>query len=402
MSAKIFKDFNGTKEQFATWLAADPSHAEKIANSVVFIHDPEDENATGGWIYANGVYYACEENNGGVLDEDLVINGGPLAAQFNQVFSDSSVPQGTSFKEIVSRLILKDNWPTVSPTYQFNASVNKPTVTLSPDAGSTVEIGTVVSWSAIDSKATGAVTQKVATIAATGDGKLSESSTGSDAFTIRDFSSSVIVTEDNSTQAYAVTVDGSAASGTSGTFTAASEGTHTVATSVTGSKFDYSYGPKDIYKVSNTKKVDANAVSCSHTATKTPTNSDSKSVTAKYYGYVGFTNDPDFANLDSSAIKSGYSAGARVFLNTSGETNIFGADVEKTTTGTSMYIAVPAEYSLKDISNDMGLSIKGNFSETGTRTVAIGGTSTKTYNVYFYQVTSGTTQKYKNVIIKKG
>ena len=59
MSAKIFKDFNGTKEQFATWLAADPSHAEKIANSVVFIHDPEDENATGGWIYANGVYYAC-------------------------------------------------------------------------------------------------------------------------------------------------------------------------------------------------------------------------------------------------------------------------------------------------------------------------------------------------------
>ena len=400
MSAKIFKDFNGTKEQFATWLAADPSHAEKVANSVVFIHDPADENATGGWIYANGVYYACEENNGGVLDEDLVINGGPLAPQFNQVFSDSSVPQGTSFKEIVSRLILKDNWPTVKDTYNFTASVSKPSITLSPAKGSTVEVGSSVSWSTTDTKDTGAVGNKQATIYREGDGYLSESSTGSSPFTTKNYTLSP--TEDSTTQAYSVTVKGASASGVSGSFVADSVGTHTVATSVTGSKFSYSFS-KTVYKKSNTGKVDvSNPVVCSKSDSKTPTNSDSASVTAKYYGYVGFTNDSSFLNLDGAAIKSGYSPdGGRVFLESSGETNIFGVDVLKTTTGKSMYIAVPDGYSLKDIENDMHQSIKGNFAEQSTRTVAIGGTSTKTYNVYFYKVTSGTTQKYQNVVIKK-
>lgn len=192
---------------------------------------------------------------------------------------------------------------------------------------------------------------------------------------------------------------------TSGSKVVCKEGTNTLACENSGITATMgNFTAATIYASTNTKKcistksavldVDARAGS------KALTSNASKQVTAQYYGYMGYTTKTDAATFTSADIKA-LTAGAKKFLATSGVTTLVDA-TGKTSTGISIAIAVSAVYTLSDIQNSLGVSIKANFSSVTDAINYTNGTVTTKYRVYLYPITSGAQIAYKNVTVKRG
>ncbi len=116
----------------------------------------------------------------------------------------------------------------------------------------------------------------------------------------------------------------------------------------------------------------------------------------KFYGYVGYSTKTAGAQFDSASIKA--LAAAKSWLNVDSSTTLLSGGA--TSDGNSIVIAVPAKYKLSGIQNSLGVSILENFDDAVTVSYTNGSTTTS-YKVYVYPITSGAKVAYKNVVITK-
>ena len=340
------------------------------------------------------------------LTDAITVAGGPLADDIQDnwptdaawnVGGVKTIPAGLSLSEILAKLFTKEVEGTVSFSYSaWNPTLGAPTVTLSTT--STQEVGNEVTatWAANSSVANNNVT-------ATGAATQGYFTSPSGSWNSGNYTQKINGTQSGDASV-AATWNGVAVA-TSGSKVVCKEGTNTLACANSGITATMgNFTAATIYASTNTKKcistksavldVDARAGS------KAITSNASKQVTAQYYGYMGYTTKTDAATFTSADIKA-LTAGAKKFLATSGVTTLVDA-TGKTSTGTSIAIAVPAVYTLSDIQNSLGVSIKANFSSVANAINYTNGTVTTKYRVYLYPITSGAQIAYKNVTVKRG
>lgn len=340
------------------------------------------------------------------LTEAITVAGGPLADDIQDnwptdaawnVGGVKTIPAGLSLSEILAKLFTKEVEGTVSFSYStWNPTLGAPTATLSTTSVQEVGNEVTVTWAANSSVANNNVT-------ATGATTQGYFTSPSGSWNAGNYTQKINGTQ-SGTASVAATWNGTAVA-TSGSKVVCKEGTNTLACANSGITATMgNFTAATIYASTNTKKcistksavldVDARAGS------KALTSSASKQVTAQYYGYMGYTTKTDAATFTSADIKA-LTAGAKKFLATSGVTTLVDA-TGKTSTGTSIAIAVPAVYTLSDIQNSLGVSIKANFSSVADAINYTNGTVTTKYRVYLYPITSGAQIAYKNVTVKRG
>lgn len=340
------------------------------------------------------------------LTDAITVAGGPLADDIQDnwptdaawnVGGVKTIPAGLSLSEILAKLFTKEVEGTVSFSYSaWNPTLGAPTATLSTTSVQEVGNEVTATWAANSSVANNNVT-------ATGAATQGYFTSPSGSWNAGNYTQKI-----NGTQSGAASVAATwngVAVATSGSKVVCKEGTNTLACANSGITATMgNFTAATIYASTNTKKcistksavldVDARAGS------KALTSSASKQVTAQYYGYMGYTTKTDAATFTSADIKA-LTAGAKKFLATSGVTTLVDA-TGKTSTGTSIAIAVPAVYTLSDIQNSLGVSIKANFSSVADAINYTNGTVTTKYRVYLYPITSGAQIAYKNVTVKRG
>lgn len=340
------------------------------------------------------------------LTDAITVAGGPLADDIQDnwptdtawnVGGVKTIPAGLSLSEILAKLFTKEVEGTVSFSYStWNPTLGAPTATLSTTSVQEVGNEVTVTWAANSSVANNNVT-------ATGATTQGYFTSPSGSWNAGNYTQKINGTQ-SGTASVAATWNGTAVA-TSGSKVVCKEGTNTLACANSGITATMgNFTAATIYASTNTKKcistksavldVDARAGS------KALTSSASKQVTAQYYGYMGYTTKIDAATFTSADIKA-LTAGAKKFLATSGVTTLVDA-TGKTSTGTSIAIAVPAVYTLSDIQNSLGVSIKANFSSVADAINYTNGTVTTKYRVYLYPITSGAQIAYKNVTVKRG
>ena len=340
------------------------------------------------------------------LTDAITVAGGPLADDIQDnwptdaawnVGGVKTIPAGLSLSEILAKLFTKEVEGTVSFSYStWNPTLGAPTATLSTTSVQEVGNEVTATWAANSSVANNNVT-------ATGATTQGYFTSPSGSWNAGNYTQKINGTQ-SGTASVAATWNGVAVA-TSGSKVICKEGTNTLACANSGITASMgNFTAATIYASTNTKKcistksavldVDARAGS------KALTSSASKQVTAQYYGYMGYTTKTDAATFTSADIKA-LTAGAKKFLATSGVTTLVDA-TGKTSTGTSIAIAVPAVYTLSDIQNSLGVSIKANFSSVADAINYTNGTVTTKYRVYLYPITSGAQIAYKNVTVKRG
>lgn len=155
-----------------------------------------------------------------------------------------------------------------------------------------------------------------------------------------------------------------------------------------------------IYASTNTKKCLSNVNAVldvdAKAGTKPLTSSASKTVSAQYYAYVGYSTKTTASEFDSDSIKA--LQAAKTWITVNGTTNLL--PNATTSDGTSIVIAVPAKYKLSGVKNSLGMPILDNFSSTATVAYTNGSTTTD-YTVYVYPIISGVQVDYKEIVITK-
>lgn len=92
----------------------------------------KDENAA----------YKTEEG----IKVGLMINGGPLASQFSQIYPNGVIPVGTSIESLISKLIYAVHFSQITYQSTLSAEISAPIISFTPNTQN-VEIGTTVNWS---------------------------------------------------------------------------------------------------------------------------------------------------------------------------------------------------------------------------------------------------------------
>jgi hypothetical protein len=185
----------------------------------------------------------------------------------------------------------------------------------------------------------------------------------------------------------------------------AAEGNNKITINATGASYNYSIGKIDgMYYCSNLGNTDASAytsgVAAVSSSTSKPTNTTSKTVTAQYKYFLGYSSNTKFSEFDSASVrdlttKTGWVTvdGTTTIIDGSGNNNVL-------SNGKSIVIACPNKYKLASIANGVGADILPNFVSVGNVDVKCGEIMVS-YKVYVYPITNGATVEFKNVTLTK-
>jgi hypothetical protein len=125
------------------------------------------------------------------------------------------------------------------------------------------------------------------------------------------------------------------------------------------------------------------------------TQKNTQSTTGKYKYYIGCTTATTVTGLTEEHIKAA-TGGKSGWTETAGTTSVYS---NWNSNGNSIFVATIG--SLSSFNDSLSsVSLLSNFS-TGTKEINIGGTSKATYNVYLWPITSGTSIKAKDIVIKR-
>ena len=363
----------------------------------------------------------------------IPVEGGPLATDAVKALYPNGIPANATIQDVLFKLFCEEKWPGTITTANasITSTMGKPTVTMST---STVEVGTVVSYSVASGKSSYSATGHKASgftygyAESVGGAKVSSNTSkegGKGTVTIADGTISVTVTAPTgatatSGSADATTVTEANTAGfvtVSGTFVAA-EGNNKVTASNSSATYSCTFNSLPVYYgVSNlgntnndgttypsTTKAETTKTSTSVSASETT----GKTVAAKYRWFFGYADTDEQGNLKTG--ESWTSAdvrkltaidGTNNFINTSGATTLVGSSI-KTSNGKSLILAVPSGIAtLTSIDDSFGSSIKGafNIQKTVENVVLGSDSSTKNYTLYICPIVSGGTQDFKNLVI---
>ena len=184
------------------------------------------------------------------------------------------------------------------------------------------------------------------------------------------------------------------------------EGDNKIKLSATGASYSYSAEKIDsVYYCSNLGKTSSAKTSPSVAAvsstTSKPTKTAEATVTAKYYYFIGYSDNTKYSEFDSDAVR-GLSAKTN-WITKDGDTAILDDKTVMKSNGKSIVIACPSKYKLKSITNGVGADIMDNFTTKGSEgTVSVKtGEINTTYKVYVYPITNGAVVEFKNLTLTK-
>ena len=364
----------------------------------------------------------------------IPVEGGPLATDAVKALYPNGIPANATIQDVLFKLFCEEKWPGTITTANasITSTMGKPTVTMST---STVEVGTVVSYSVASGKSSYSATGHKASgftygyAESVGGAKVSSNTSkegGKGTVTIADGTISVTVTAPTgatatSGSADATTVDEANTAGfvtVSGTYVAV-EGNNKVTASNSSATYSCTFDELPVYYgVSNlgstTNTDDDNKTYPStkkDSITKTSTSVSASETTGKttpgaYKYFLGYGDYTAIDQLDSAKVralttKSGWITkdGTTTIVDNSGNNNL-------KSNGKSIVIACPSKYKLSSVSNGVGADILVNFTTKGvqgTRTVKLAGGegADHTYNVYIYPITTGAEVEFKNVTLVK-
>lgn len=364
----------------------------------------------------------------------IPVEGGPLATDAVKALYPNGIPANATIQDVLFKLFCEEKWPGTITTADasITSTMGKPTITMST---STVEVGTVVSYSVASGKSSYSATGHKASgftygYAESASGPKVSSNTskegGKGTVTIADGTISVTVTAPTGATATsgskdATTVTEANTAGfvtVSGTYEAV-EGNNKVTASNSSATYSCTFNALPVYYgVSNLGNTNNDGTTYPST-TKTETTKTSTSVSAsettgktavgKYKWYFGYADTDEQGNLKtgnawtSADIKALTAIdGTNNFINVSGATTIVSSSTIKTSNGKSLILAIPSGVAtFTSIDDNLGLSIKDSFNVTKTvENVPLGSTSvTKNYTLYICPIVSGGTQQFKNLVI---
>lgn len=367
----------------------------------------------------------------------IPVEGGPLATDAVKALYPNGIPANATIQDVLFKLFCEEKWPGTITTANasITSTMGKPTITMST---STVEVGTVVSYSVASGKSSYSATGHKASgftygYAESASGPKVSSNTskegGKGTVTIADGTISVTVTAPTGATATsgskdATTVTEANTAGfvtVSGTYEAV-EGNNKVTASNSSATYSCTFNALPVYygvsNLGSTTNTDADNKTYPSTKkdsiTKTSTSvsaseTTGKTAVGKYKWYFGYADTDEQGNLKtgnawtSADIKALTAIdGTNNFINVSGATTIVSSSTIKTSNGKSLILAIPSGVAtFTSIDDNLGLSIKDSFNVTKTvENVPLGSTSvTKNYTLYICPIVSGGTQQFKNLVI---
>ena len=357
------------------------------------------------------------KTNDTVLQKDIKVAGLTSVLGAGNYSNNDVIPAGTDIYTILQNILCKELYPTPSNTAgSITASLGAPTVTL--DTSGTVEVGTLVrmtaaavgnstvstvkpqvngltyGWSATDDDVVEndgtSISKTWSTAVTSGSGySMSATLTGFNADTV---TNKKTVPASVNTQAMAATTLGCIA-----------EGTNKIKVTATGASFTGSVdGINSVFIGSNLGNTDAGKkttaiAAISNKESNTPSNSKEVSITGVYKYFLGYSANTTYDQFNSASVRALTTKTGNITKD--GTTTIVNATAISSN-GTSIVIACPKKYKLATINNGVGANILGNFSSSGTVSVATGSINTE-YTVYVYPITNGAVVEFKNVTLTK-
>lgn len=355
-----------------------------------------------------------------VLQRDITVAG--LDGQFGSgIYSNGTViSAGTDIYTILQNMLCKEIYPSGVTKTSASATASMSNLTLTLDASSTAEVGTLVKLTV--GKTNGSSVSK--TDSSVSNMTYGYSMTDDD---VQDSTATTLSTTcstevDDNTYTISATINSGFTGGgdtypktTPATVTGTGsaelaettlgcvvEGTNKITINATGASYSYSAASIDkVFYCSNLGNTDAakyhSGVSAVNTSTAKPTKSTNATITGVYKYFMGSSTAQTVSDLDSAKVRA-LSVNGNVTAN--GTTTIKDANTIWESNGNSIVIACPSKYKLATVTDSMGNDYMSLFSETGTVSVATGSINT-TYNVYIYPITSGTVMKLKSITLKK-
>jgi len=244
-----------------------------------------------------------------IINEDITIEGGPLASTVKQAYPSGVLPKGTDIQSFLKALLCVEIYPTTSKNSpSFSLSLSNPSISANVNSGSLVEVGTEVVINSVVSKGVGVskTDPKVSGFkhgySDTIDGTINTSTSISTSYTYAQKSGEVYSLS-ASKSGFVGDVPASASNATYGSCSLASVaftvavGTNTYSVSNGGPAYEYSHpGIPSKYIVSNLggRNNDNKSVSIAAVSTTTsnrPSSSASYSVTGVYPVYTNMVSE---------------------------------------------------------------------------------------------------------------
>ena len=346
------------------------------------------------------------------LGSTITIAGGPLANDITDNWPTGAewtsegnkvIPAGKSLEEILTALFLKVVEGTVTwGTASWSPTINKPSVALS--ASGPVEVGTTVKVSTLSAGTASGKTRSVTCTCTEGyfnadaDGNVTGDYQSGD----KTISVNGSITGDAE---LACTWNGDAVEVTvNSTTLQVKEGTNTFAVSQSGQSATCNALPTTkVFASTNTKSpLAANATFSESKPADIPlSSSNSKTCSAQYKYFVGYSDKTAYNQFDSASVRA---LNAKTsWITVDGTTTILDDKTAIKSNGKSIVIACPNKYKLSTITNGVGANIVDNFTvkgSDGTVDVTTGNTTT-VYHVYVYPITNGAEVEFKNLSLTK-
>ena len=286
------------------------------------------------------------------LNEAITVKG----VTVGNVGENTTFAKGTSLQEILQKILCK----------VIDVKAVAPTAALTPNQSTSHEYGTTIPATAM----TLTLTQ----------GKFVGAESG---YVTNQAMDCKLVTASINESAATIATNGMSATYTFPEFDLESETVVTATATVTANtivpvKNDHS---------NSSVKYNGGSITCSGTRKWIPV----------YKAFLGYSEKTVATTLTSAEIRALNAAQIDVPMSPAAKTLAAGP---KSSTGTSIVIAVPTGYKLTGIQNGVGASILSNFNSTGSVSVTCG-SKTVNYNVYVYPITNGAIVEYKNVTIGK-
>ena len=426
----IFKQYLGTLDAFKVYYS-NLDELQKIAlkSAIVFIHESvaDDTWSGDGYIFANGMYYACGNTNltakvlldlikegttNGVrveeVDGKLVFTSvlkEDLTALINVGFVESGTTfaAGTTIEEVLNAIFAKEVWYKADTTFSYSGNlsvtITKPTLTVTVDGStatnsSTYEIGApvVLTGSMTNTSATGdkftltcaSALNGFITNGAAADLKDGDSTTGITSLEVDatlSNSGSDTLSVSNLGGAFANAAVSNNAVSLSGEGVVVKSGTNKITLTTTSKTYTLTANPSDSEKVlttlSNKNKYYTDTtkddVTIKHTVAKThsetPTANSSISFTGayKYYYIWGVESLP--------TISTDFSGDLEGWTENWGSKNVYGNNVKKSLSG-YIYVLKPVD-SKPSLSDGIGQDVSASWIKSDT-------TYTNKYGTTYY------------------
>lgn len=360
-----------------------------------------------------------EENGVGgnsTIPEEIIVAGLEDQLGAGNYNNGDVIPTGTAVYTILQNILCKELYPSSVNGKAATATAKMNKLTLELTENGTVEVGTVVGYTASTNGSTASTTPSNITgmsygystsdndkkeNAATSISKSCTTEVADNVYTMSASVSGFYMVEND---AFDFDTTAQSAEGAV-TLSAAkigcvTEGTNTVTVSATGASYSYSAEEIDkVYYCSNLGKTDASkyhdGIAAVSNTTAKATTTDTVSVTGAYKYFLGYSTNTTFDQFDTESIrglniKSGW-------VVKDGVTKIVDKDEILVSNGTSIVIACPDKYRLASINNGINANIIGNFSSVGKVKYTVNEYFETDYIVYVYPITNGATVEFKNV-----